>query len=610
MDFRTVINNVRNFFSSLQFQPTGSERNRKRSALDSIDSCMSPKIRRIQSINLDRENYYMSPKPLRRPSVYKTPPSIKKIESVVLDDDDEYGLISSNKLNGNTLSSNARTGKFTSTPYGNSFSKKSVNGTDSKDVLFVKEFKPSSDEDVTFVKELKSSALKKAEALRKGLNYIRPYSGSISKPKIVQNERQLKEKYNSSFALLNGTSSSNMNSSIRLNEKKLYKEILDSTQFFTPRTSFNDSLLTRRGKIMAAALSPMSTKDRIKKVLNDFDSDPVVIKDSDSDSDIVIVNPPSPKPDIKVEPVNSLKNIINFPEQSKSKWLDDMISDHQQRAAARQRELQELMGCSQQHEKINKDLHIELLSNKINNALKIKEALIPLPEKEPEVELPPLSDEQLKKVNRAFKGDPNEVLSRKFNLNITRRDLLTLSGLNWLNDEVINFYMNMIIERGKDSRYPSCHAFNTFFYTKLLKDGAESLRRWTKKIDIFACDIICIPIHLSMHWCMAIVDMRAKTIKYYDSMGNSNDKCLNAIKGYLEKEHLDKKKSVLDTSDFELENVTDIPQQMNGSDCGMFACTFAEFTTRNAAITFSQEHMPYLRKKMVVEILAGELLIK
>ena len=32
----------------------------------------------------------------------------------------------------------------------------------------------------------------------------------------------------------------------------------------------------------------------------------------------------------------------------------------------------------------------------------------------------------------------------------------------------------------------------------------------------------------------------------------------------------------------------DIPQQMNGSDCGMFACKFAEYITRDARITFSQ----------------------
>lgn len=72
---------------------------------------------------------------------------------------------------------------------------------------------------------------------------------------------------------------------------------------------------------------------------------------------------------------------------------------------------------------------------------------------------------------------------------------------------------------------------------------------------------------------------------------------------------MDKKGSKYDTSDFSLENMEDIPQQMNGSDCGMFSCTFAEFITRNAKITFKQEDMPYLRKKMVVEIMSGELLI-
>ena len=32
----------------------------------------------------------------------------------------------------------------------------------------------------------------------------------------------------------------------------------------------------------------------------------------------------------------------------------------------------------------------------------------------------------------------------------------------------------------------------------------------------------------------------------------------------------------------------DIPQQMNGSDCGMFACKFAEYITREAQINFTQ----------------------
>jgi sentrin-specific protease 1 len=51
---------------------------------------------------------------------------------------------------------------------------------------------------------------------------------------------------------------------------------------------------------------------------------------------------------------------------------------------------------------------------------------------------------------------------------------------------------------------------------------------------------------------------------------------------------MDKKKTTLDTSNLEKVNVKDIPKQMNGSDCGMFACKFAEYLSRNAAISFTQ----------------------
>lgn len=40
-------------------------------------------------------------------------------------------------------------------------------------------------------------------------------------------------------------------------------------------------------------------------------------------------------------------------------------------------------------------------------------------------------------VSRALKGgNPHEILSEGFGLSLTRKDLQTLSNLNWLNDEV------------------------------------------------------------------------------------------------------------------------------------------------------------------------------
>lgn len=67
----------------------------------------------------------------------------------------------------------------------------------------------------------------------------------------------------------------------------------------------------------------MSTKDTIKKVLDNFEGDTVVVKDSDSESDVIVVSPPSPKPDIYVEPVNSLKKVIDLVEETKSDWVED-----------------------------------------------------------------------------------------------------------------------------------------------------------------------------------------------------------------------------------------------------------------------------------------------
>jgi len=203
---------------------------------------------------------------------------------------------------------------------------------------------------------------------------------------------------------------------------------------------------------------------------------------------------------------------------------------------------------------------------------------------------------------------PNEVLVEAFRLKITRRDMETLNRDNWLNDEVINFYFTLIAERGKMDNYPSVHVCNTFFYPKLISSGHASLKRWTRSVDIFAHDWMFVPVHLGVHWCLAVVDFRNKKISYYDSMGGKNQQCLSALKGYLEAESLDKKKVKLDTSSWVMEIVKDKPNQLNGSDCGMFTCKYAEYISRNAKITFTQEDMPYFRQRMVYEILTTRLL--
>ena len=50
-------------------------------------------------------------------------------------------------------------------------------------------------------------------------------------------------------------------------------------------------------------------------------------------------------------------------------------------------------------------------------------------------------------------------------LPVTRADIESLTGLNWLNDVIINVYLNLIVNRSQNSpELPKVYAFSTFFY--------------------------------------------------------------------------------------------------------------------------------------------------
>lgn len=70
--------------------------------------------------------------------------------------------------------------------------------------------------------------------------------------------------------------------------------------------------------------------------------------------------------------------------------------------------------------------------------------------------------------------------------------------------QVVNFYFNLIQDRSGKDGLPPVYVFNTFYYPKIMKDGHKGVRRWTKAVDIFSKDLILVPIHLGMHWCLAV----------------------------------------------------------------------------------------------------------
>lgn len=70
--------------------------------------------------------------------------------------------------------------------------------------------------------------------------------------------------------------------------------------------------------------------------------------------------------------------------------------------------------------------------------------------------------------------------------------------------QVVNFYFNLLQDRSGQEGLPSIYVFNTFFYPTLMKFGHSRLKRWTKQVDIFSKDFVLVPVHLGMHWCLAV----------------------------------------------------------------------------------------------------------
>ncbi|KAJ3135410.1 SUMO1 sentrin specific peptidase 1 [Physocladia obscura] len=227
---------------------------------------------------------------------------------------------------------------------------------------------------------------------------------------------------------------------------------------------------------------------------------------------------------------------------------------------------------------------------------------------------PSLSGEAEEVVNKALnpRQNPSIPVVSGFNVDLMPHDLKTLSPATWLNDEIINFYGQLLMERSNRNPtglYPKIHFFNTFFYTTLRDHGYDRVKRWSKKFDLFALDYVVIPVHLGMHWCCSVINFRDKRIEYYDSLRGDNQTLFRLYRDYLASESLDKKKCVFDFQGWTDYCPKDVPGQLNGFDCGVFTCMYAEYRSRNADFDFAQKFMPFIRRRMIYEICMKKLCV-
>ncbi|KAM7256720.1 hypothetical protein ACFE04_012461 [Oxalis oulophora] len=257
------------------------------------------------------------------------------------------------------------------------------------------------------------------------------------------------------------------------------------------------------------------------------------------------------------------------------------------------------------------DFEIELNEKKLTSLKLLRPVKKPTEPEIPREPFIPLTEDEKDEINRAFCSPPGKVLVSHKNsgIDITGEILRCLRPGRWLNDEVINVYLDLLKEReNRDpKKFLKCHFFSTFFYSKLRSGGYKAVKRWTsnRKLGYYLidCDKIFVPIHKQVHWCLAIINAKDKKFQYLDSLMGSDPEVLKSLAAYYVEELKDKSGKVVDVSSWEMEFLCDLPEQKNGFDCGMFMVKYADFYGRGLGLYFDQGHMPYFRLRTAKEIL-------
>jgi hypothetical protein len=207
---------------------------------------------------------------------------------------------------------------------------------------------------------------------------------------------------------------------------------------------------------------------------------------------------------------------------------------------------------------------------------------------------------------------------------ISYDSLRTLDGHNWINDEVISFFMRMLKIRdanrcSMDSLRKPIHFFNSFFFKKIVNiDGKyvfNGVHKWTKKQirDIFSLEKLIVPVHVEgNHWALICVHFQSKRICYLDSLNRGGLHFLKLMRQYLKDEWrngIHGTEGEFPWLEWKLQSSStlSIPQQRNNYDCGVFTCMFAVKLSNDEDMLFNQEDVTKFRKEMFLNILDGEV---
>ncbi|OCT55014.1 hypothetical protein CLCR_02763 [Cladophialophora carrionii] len=184
----------------------------------------------------------------------------------------------------------------------------------------------------------------------------------------------------------------------------------------------------------------------------------------------------------------------------------------------------------------------------------------------------------------------------------------------WLNDEVINGYLALVVKHGRQndrpSQVPSYHAFSSFFFNNLEEKGHDGVKRWGTRAKIggkslLETEAVFIPINSGAHWTLLVVSGKGRSATHYNSMAGGGRRYITAVKTWLAGELGSHYKE----EEWTFVERGESPMQSNMDDCGVFTITSArQIMLGLTPMSYGPEMIPLQRKRIVAELVAGELL--
>lgn len=260
--------------------------------------------------------------------------------------------------------------------------------------------------------------------------------------------------------------------------------------------------------------------------------------------------------------------------------------------------------------------------------------------KEPTCIIPKNTKEEKDRYENTMNEEKNRVLVDNFNIEISTQLIRGLQRCEWLNDELVNYYIEMINQRNNNKHI---YCFNSHFWTKLaggpyairdsitkkiIKEGIskgsyKEVKRWSKrnKFKLMELKQLYFVINENIsHWTLICINVAQKKFQYYDS-NNSDSKTKqgytedlgnppwrNILCNYVTKEAKEYSKFPNKYKcNWELHNEKS-PKQTDGSSCGVFALRNLDLLSAGCPLNYKQEDMNNFRIRIFTDIINKRLI--